>query len=118
VANSSELGRSLVVAEEGEWTFAVEIQRSLQSGKQRQKCLSKASDGSALVGDEVSASSEQKLQFGDLLLTWLKSTEVRPHPSLIGDEADITSILLLHFLCPRQRQTRREAGAQSLRASS
>jgi hypothetical protein len=34
VACSSEVGWTLVVGEEGEGTFAVEIQRSLQSGKQ------------------------------------------------------------------------------------
>jgi hypothetical protein len=45
----------------------LKIQRSLQSGKQRDKGLSEASDGPALVGNEVAAASEQKLQLGELL---------------------------------------------------
>ena len=40
VARSSKVWRSLVVGEEGEGSFAVHIQRSLQSRKQRQECLS------------------------------------------------------------------------------
>jgi hypothetical protein len=76
VACSSKLGWSLVVREEGQGTFAIQIQSPLQSRKQRQKRLSQASDGSALVGDEVATASEQKLQLGDLLLTWPKLTEV------------------------------------------
>jgi hypothetical protein len=35
MACSSKVSGSLVVSEEGEGTFAVQIQRSLQSGKQR-----------------------------------------------------------------------------------
>jgi hypothetical protein len=59
------------VGEEGEGTFAVQIQNPLQSRKQRLVRLSEASDGSALIGDEVTAASEKKLKFGDVLLTWL-----------------------------------------------
>ncbi len=92
VARSSKLGRSLVVREEDKRTFAVQIQCSFQCRKQRQKCLSEASDGSALVGDEVAAASQEKLQLGDLLLTWLELTEVRPHPRLVGDDTSIAGI--------------------------
>jgi hypothetical protein len=61
VPRSSELGWSLVVGEEGEGTFAVHIQSTLQSRKQRHKRLSEASDGSALIGNEVAAASEEEL---------------------------------------------------------
>ena len=46
----------------------------------------------SLVGDEVAAPSEEKLQLGDLFFAWLELTEVRPHPSLIGDDVGITGI--------------------------
>ena len=61
VPGSPELSWTLVVAQEGEGTFAVQIQCSLQSRKQRQKRLSKAGDGPALVGDEVATASEEEL---------------------------------------------------------
>jgi hypothetical protein len=54
--------------------------------------LFEASDGSALVGDEVAAPSEQKLQLGDLLFTWGKLTEVRSHSSLISNDMGIAGI--------------------------
>jgi hypothetical protein len=63
-----------------------------RAGKQRQKSFSEASDGSALIGDEVAAAPEKKLQLGDLLLTWPELAEIRPHTRLIGDEVGIASI--------------------------
>jgi hypothetical protein len=92
VARSSKLRRGLVTSEEDEGTFAVQIQSPLQSRKQRQKCLSKASDGSAPVGDEVTAAPEKKLQFGELFLAWLELAEVRSHPRLVGDDVGISGI--------------------------
>src|SRR5215217_5133182 len=92
VACSSKPCRVLVVGEEDKGTSPVQVQRSLQGWKQRQESLSEAGDGSGLVGDEVAAVSEKKLQFGDLFLTWSKLTEVWPHPSLVGDNASIAGI--------------------------
>jgi hypothetical protein len=45
-----------------------------------------------LVGNEIAAPSDEKLQLSDLLLTWPELTEIRPHPGLIGDDAGITGI--------------------------
>jgi hypothetical protein len=45
-----------------------------------------------LVGYEVSAVSEEKLQLGELLLTWCKLAEVWSHPCLISDDVGITGI--------------------------
>ncbi len=92
VARSSELCRSLVVGEENEGSFAVHIQCPLQSGKQRQEGLSEAGDDSGLVGNEVTTASEEKLQLGDLLLTWVELAEVWPHPGLVSDEVGISGI--------------------------
>jgi hypothetical protein len=61
VPGSPELGWSLVVGQEGERAFAVQIQCSLQSRKQRHKRLSWADYGSAPVGDEVATASEEEL---------------------------------------------------------
>ena len=66
----------LAVGDQRQSSPPVQIQCPLQSRKQRQKRFSEASDGSALVGDEVAAASEEKLQLGDLLLTWLEFAEV------------------------------------------
>jgi hypothetical protein len=57
-----------------------------------QASLSEASDGPALVGDEVAAPSEKKLQLGELFFTSSKLTKVRPHPSLVGDDEGIKGI--------------------------
>ena len=80
------------MGEEGEGTFAVHIQSPLQSWKQRHKRLSEASYDSVLVGDEVATASEEELQFGELFFTWLELTKVRPHPSLVGNDAGISGI--------------------------
>ncbi len=80
------------MSEEGQGTFAVQVQSSLQSRKQRQKGFSETSDGSALVGNEVATASEEKLQLGDLFFTWLELTEVTPHPGLLGDDVRIAGI--------------------------
>jgi hypothetical protein len=45
-----------------------------------------------LVGNKITAASEEKLQFGELLFTCLEFTETRPHPGLICDEASIAGI--------------------------
>jgi hypothetical protein len=92
VARSSKPGWSLVVSEEDKRTFAVQIQCSLQRRKQRQKHFSQASDGPALVDDEVSAASEQELQLGELLFTCSKLAELRAYSRLVSDDASITSI--------------------------
>jgi hypothetical protein len=92
VARSSKLGRSLVASEEGQRIFTVQIKRSLKGWKQRQKCLFEAGDGSALVGDEVAATSEEKLQFGDLFFTCSEFAKVCSHASLVGDYMCISGV--------------------------
>ena len=68
----ARLSWSLVVGQEGERIFAIQIQSPLQSRKQRQKCFSKAGDSPALVGDEVATASEEELKLGDLMFTCLE----------------------------------------------
>ncbi len=93
MARSSKLSGSLVVSEEGERTFAVQIQSPFQSRKQRQKRLSEASDGSTLVGDEVAAASEEELQLREPLLTWPELAEgPASYAPGVGDEAGIAGI--------------------------
>ena len=41
---------------------------------------------------EVAATSEKKPQLGYLFLTRSKLAEVRPHPSLVGNDASIAGI--------------------------
>jgi hypothetical protein len=45
-----------------------------------------------LVGHEVATASEEKLQLGELLLTWFKLAEVWSHPCLISNDVGIPSI--------------------------
>ena len=92
MASSSELRWSLVMSEEGQGTFAVQVQSPLQCWKQRQKGFSQASDGPTLVGNEIATASKQKLQLGDLLFTWFEHAEVWPHPRLVGYDVGITGI--------------------------
>jgi hypothetical protein len=38
------------------------------------------------------SASEQELQLGDLLFTWLKFAKIGPHARLVGHDAGITGI--------------------------
>jgi hypothetical protein len=59
VSRSPESLRALVVGQKGEGTSPIEIQRPLQSRRQRQECLAKAGYGPVLVEDEIAATPEQ-----------------------------------------------------------
>jgi hypothetical protein len=45
-----------------------------------------------LVGEEVTAPSEEELQLSELFFTWLELPEIRSHSSLISNDMGITSI--------------------------
>ena len=58
-SRSPESLRALVAGQKGERASPVEIQRPLQSRRERQECLAEAGYGPVLVEDEIAATPKQ-----------------------------------------------------------
>jgi hypothetical protein len=82
----------LVVSNQREGALGVQVQRTLQRGKQDQERLPKTGYGPGLVGDEITPAGEEELQLGKSALPRLEPAKVAPHADLIGNDMSVAGI--------------------------